>query len=464
MPQTTTSSDPSRTQRAALCSFKRRSFKSRPVKRSRLQRNPEPRFKAPHALLSLGVLLAACSDAPLSVGSNEVTLEHGACGNGIVTSSVTVKQQADADALLDCSEIQGDLSITAPADVSLAALGSLRIVHGGVLIENLASLAGLEALEQVNVLDLEHLAAQDLAPLAGMKRVAWDPDSKRASGGYLSIIDCNYLKDLTGLDNLRDWSDLNVVSNAALESLSGLQAPREVDSVLIDLSPQLSNIDALRTIQQAQAFGLSGTSVERFRRFGLRTVGSLTLEQNPALLDLQGLIQLGTIGDLVIRNNDSLKDVQLPLLRSCDSISITENPVLETVPAYATDSTQLNPPELVDAPIVFGWPRLYEVGNNPRLTAVAAPSSYANVQMVAIWGNPSLTGLDLRYLAQADALIIKDNTTLEQLQLDQLASVDNLQVINNPALTTSAFSSVHTFSSTISGNLDTPVSSNASLP
>lgn len=167
--------------------------------------------------------------------------------------------------------------------------------------------------------------------------------------------------------------------------------------------------------------------------------------------------ELGSVESLRLNDNDSLTAVDLPSLQYMQTISITNNDLLEHIPAYQGDAREV---------LMFGNTEsgsnffpvsrvLYEVGGNARLLDLATPDSFGQVEQLSIWGNPALTNVHLNNLQQAKGLQVRDNPVLRRVVAPALVRVEDLEVVDNPALTTGDFSSVQTFSRTMSGNGDT---------
>jgi len=64
----------------------------------------------------------------------------------------------------------------------------------------------------------------------------------------------------------------------------------------------------------------------------LEQAGPVDFEHNPALTELTGLSGLRTVDSLTIEQNESLARVDLSALRSASSIRVRENPALDDTP------------------------------------------------------------------------------------------------------------------------------------
>jgi hypothetical protein len=191
--------------------------------------------------------LAGCGSDAMSVGSNEASVEQSAC-QAEISGDIVAFSQADVDVLRGCPGLPGALRImtraSAPDSISLAPLASLRRVGGPLDIRGpISSLAGLESLEAVGVLQLSDTLLTDLAPLRALTRVDTQvgPQPDLGADGIV-ISGCDGLADLSGLENLTTWGSLLIIQSAGLVSLDGLQAPGRAASVRLIDTPQLADV------------------------------------------------------------------------------------------------------------------------------------------------------------------------------------------------------------------------------
>jgi hypothetical protein len=410
------------------------------------------------ASLSALTCFAGCGDEPLNLGGDEqASLAEGTCGVDVESfNSIYALNQADVDALSGCRELPRHLHIRIPEDeaatFTLAPLAELEVVHGLLsIVGPLGSLAGLEALEQVGSLELERLQVPDLIPLRGLRRVEGGLDN-----ADISIVDCEAITDLAGLDHLTNWSSLALNDLPGLVTLAGLQTPPRLEQVVIMGAPQLSDISALAPVEELRRLALYSTAVARFERFRLGRAEEIELALNPALIDLGGLSRLETVGNLVIIQNGALERVELPDLSSYEGISITGNAVLQNVPRYFTDTgnNALSAGGGLEPLTITSGRVLFEVGDNPQVKSIAMPLGFGDLQQVAIYRNPSLISLDMGSLYRADNLWIQDNAVLDSVTAPTLERVDDLAIRNNPSLSVAPFANVQTFARVVSGNLD----------
>jgi hypothetical protein len=430
-------------------------------------------FFAPLGATLLSAALAGCTRSEVSLGSGQGPTDVGSeliCGDGTLAGTIVAGTQEQLEALRGCTEINVDLELVGFPGMDLSPLSELRIVRGNLSVGSalprgsnafsIPSLAGLEALEQVNSLLLSQLTVPDLSALAGLRSVRHDPLGPRAEGGALEITDCDRLRNLGGLDALSGFTDLRTAENALLESLSGLQVPPMLRSV--DLSgATLSDLSALAPLRNVENFVLSDTGVENLDALQLVTANWLLLVNNDWLERADSLSSLQTLPILTVVNNDRLGE--LPALERTDGLeffTVVGNAELRSIPSFpmsiaALVETGLYSQVRNSSEGLYGF-TLFEVGDNPKLTQIAGMGAASSATEVAIYGNASLTAIDLGVLNSLSTLRIVDNPALDSIQLAQPAQVSQLQVRNNPLLSTAPFAGVQTLSRDIAGNLDAP--------
>jgi hypothetical protein len=422
--------------------------------------------------LALGsaCLALACGSEQLSLGEGEAPLEpvEPACGGGVVHGEVEVNSQLELDALAGCEEVVGNLWIHAFEGVDLRPLSSLRIVRGDLAIgpndsglELVASLVGLEALEQVSRLSIHYVAATDLAPLSNLKRVELDPLSPWPEGGSIEISGCPNLIDLTGLGGLERWDTLFLDGNESLTSLNGLGLPSlGRPSIRAAHLPALRDLSALEALESATTLQFWTTGLKQIAPLALKSVSLLDLMDNESLVDIDGLAALESVGGLSLSENDALEHLPAwPALVRLANVQIVGNASLATIPAYVTPVLQgqvglggflqrsSNPDALQRLEFL-----MFEVGNNPKLTSLALPAGLVSGQYIGIYDNGSLASLNLDAITQLDQLSIRNNARLESVSISGLEAVDDLVVEDNPLLPSATFADVASFTRVMTGN------------
>jgi hypothetical protein len=126
----------------------------------------------------------------------------------------------------------------------------------------------------------------------------------------------------------------------------------------------------------------------------------------------------------------------------------------------ALEEVALNFPALVPQTRTIGmhevqYSTVYvQLSNNAALRHITSPASFTALQFFSAFENSSLLDIDLGPLERADFLLIDDNPALTSVVAPSLATVNTLEVVNNPLLSTAVFDDVETFSRQISGNAE----------
>jgi hypothetical protein len=421
------------------------------------------------ACVPAALLGSACGGEPLSLGHNDAAINAPACGID-VSGDVRAETQEQVDALAGCEEIGGFLHIEGAAPLDLTPLNALRFVHGTLSLFGLDSLAGLEGVERVSGVNLRDLSVADLTPLANLTSADAVPRAERllrengqsASGG-LTVLRCNALKDLSGLENVNDWTHFDIGGNESLTSLDGVTVPPVLGQLSLSQNPALTDVSALSTLEDVDSFDITAVGIQSFGDLLLETADEVSLIGNPALTDLDGLARLATVRSLRIEDNDSLIRIDLPALgisvNTLDEVWITGNAVLPAVPPLRGGQGQafsLDTGIEGRSTLFFPGEVFFVVADNDQLAQVATPSGFDNIQQVAIFQNPRLTQLDFGNLERADNLLIATNPELASVSAARLERVGDLDIVDNPALSVAPFADVQAFTREITGNLDAP--------
>ena len=235
----------------------------------------------------------------------------------------------------ECPEvraIEGDLVIDGASPASLALLREVRQVAGDVKITNLDS-ADLEFLSSLRTVSGNFVVASaGVRSLRGLERL------ERAE---CMVLEGAGIETLEGLRSFRKGMPaLSIARCPNLTSLDGirLRGVRNVGSIhLVDL-PKLENIDALRWVRRADNVRIEGTGLRDLRGLDclLWVAGQLTLAHNPNLRSLSGLRGLQSVDQAVrVEDNASLHTLKgaCRFARSLGSVTIRDNPQLENVSA-----------------------------------------------------------------------------------------------------------------------------------
>jgi hypothetical protein len=447
-----------------------------------------PRGFGCFSFLSCTILLGGCADDTVNLGGGRATQEikrgERCSSSPILAESVRVTQQSELAELAGCEEIAGDLLIDVFAGADLSPLASLRVVEGTLELGAypafpdeiepqrlaeireqvdqvvadgyLASLAGLERLERAGSLDFYFLAAENLEPLLGLRELAGMPTlSDRMPEGFLGI-HSTALRSLQGLQNVDGIEHLVLSDNFELEDLGGIQlAPALVNINLVE-SPKLTSIAELASVEQTGTLYLINLGIEDLE--GLASLfiaeSSIVLAGNRHLVDVERLSEL-TTSSLFINENAVLQTIPaLPGMTYLDSFMAVGNPELETItldlPVRGSGPDSVQGETLTD-PI-----KLFDIGQNDKLTRISLTLGLKEGRFLAIYENPLLSSLALGTLTRLEELSIEGNPSLTTVDLGELQTVESLSVIDNPTLVTAPLAGLRTFEETFEGNADAP--------
>lgn len=185
-------------------------------------------------------------------------------------TNVTFSTQAQVNLFAvnypDCDSIQGNLKIGPSTDITdLSALTSIRLVKKNIVITGNSALTTLAGLDSIYAF--------------GQSTVDWFS----SLGDSLVVRNNDLLVNLSGFGNsagtqTKAATDIIIAGNKALKTLEGLEF-------------------------------LTGTGFYYYGFGGAQRFGGLTVENNPALLHLQGLERLSR-GIVDIANNDNLQSLE----------------------------------------------------------------------------------------------------------------------------------------------------------
>jgi hypothetical protein len=262
-----------------------------------------------------------------------------ACPDPIFGQAVAAEQSA-IDALAGCESLY---SLYVYGALDLRPLASLRRVgQGGIYLQYVGSLEGLEGLEETFWLALYGESMQSLLPLAGLRRL--DSLSLASTG----------LVDLSGIENVSGIRSLYAEYNYVLGSLQGLAVEPEMTEVVVRGNNALYDISSLSSIEGLNSLYLTDNGVltqspdfERLVRLGgvvlernfnllavpqfpvLTSIDYLTVNDNALLERLTGFAALETAGHISISANPNLVELDLSHLRQAESLTIYDNSGLD---------------------------------------------------------------------------------------------------------------------------------------
>jgi hypothetical protein len=427
--------------------------------------------------------------------------------------SVTLRSQADAEALRGVVAIQEDLEIT--GDVAdLSPLGCLISVGGDLHVYETAALESFAGLEQLTTIG-RYLAIGDgctrregspclgnraLRTFDGLDRLqsvaAIFVTAECTVGGSEGGEDCPTdavlesieLGELTSVgdvhlrsnpalkvarfDALPALGSLDVSSNAVLETLS-LAALTEAEFVEFGWNPALSSLaglSALASVIRLTIYDGAFTSLHGLE--SLTTVsGWMEMTAVPGLATLEHLSSLTTLGGLQVHGAGltDLKGLE-GLTGAVPFIWLWDLPALESLEGLENVES-LEALHLREIPILSSLDGLAPVTGplEVEFTACAALSDLSALSNVTSGNHvllkqlPALTDLDaFASLAETGELVLEDNAELANLRgMASLTELGYLAVTDNPKLPTCEAewlrAKIGLESATISGNDDAGV-------
>ncbi|HEX3761957.1 MAG TPA: hypothetical protein VHW23_24825 [Kofleriaceae bacterium] len=251
-----------------------------------------------------------------------------------------------------CSQVEMDVTIRSTADMAMLPRTGCYDLYGKLTVQGQAitSLAGLNELNSVNELDLDHTAVTTI-------------DTRRPIGiyGKLTLTGNTKLTNLQPLSFETASTGILIDGNTALTSLDplGLDDPM-LDEVDGDIA--ITGNPALTTIPLGNLTKLTG---------------ALTVSGNSALTSL-ALGQLAGAGHIEVSDNAKLASLgaMSALYRVTGSVTIDGNAALTDLAAFTTSL------KFIDQTLT--------ISNNPALTDLGALKHVSLIGAISITGNPSL--------------------------------------------------------------------------
>lgn len=272
---------------------------------------------------------------------------HGQIPNAVVCADVFLTSQAEVNAF-NCTEITGTLSISGSDITDLTPLQNLTKV-GQLYIRgntNLTNVDGLSGLQFISTYGFPYSIAIEnntaLKNLDGLSGLAMDTISWLRINNNPSLESINSFTSVTYCDGLFD-----ILNNASLKSFLGFRNLKRIQTCTIDNNPALENIDGLaslktiagrhasiRILNNAKLQNIDGlSSLEEIWGFGI------TIENNSSITNIDGLRSLtvmygGPGANVVIHNNakleniDGLSNLKISYYSGDYGVKVTNNPSL----------------------------------------------------------------------------------------------------------------------------------------
>lgn len=298
-------------------------------------------------------------------------------------------------------------------------LEKINTVNGDVVLEHISEetdLHGLRNIESIHgSLSLLAVNKSDLTVFNNLTYV----------GGTLSIISCDSMNSLRGLDNLRGFKGVTVDNNPGLINLDQLAGmTQEVDVIEIKNNNSLVNINGIGNVL------LSG--------------GDVVIESNSSLEDINGLSNLQEIGgnlalsDLSIGSLSPLSmlkrvdgDLTLAYLEQIENINALNN--LQYVNGLSFNNINKLGNIFFDA-ITINQSLI--VNSNDSLLTISVTGNSNSLFQFAVLYNPVLREIELGGTEMIEQVYIRDNPQLERLSIPELKTkcIARLTVSGNASL------------------------------
>jgi hypothetical protein len=238
---------------------------------------------------------------PLKIYTGDVVLKtqeevdvFGAEHYNVVTGSVLI----------------GDYDVATNYITSLASLSDLMRVGGQLTIYNnnaLATLEGLNGLTTVEMgLNLAYLPlVTEIDALSGVTEI----------NGSSAFFNMEGLLDIDGLSNVISLGTLSISSCSALNSVDGLSGVTKLNSLFLVGNPSLTNIDGLRNVTtiEGELYITGNAALQTLAPLNKLTIvkKNVLIDNNNMLSDLEGFNSLRLVGrELRIQNNSALVNIE----------------------------------------------------------------------------------------------------------------------------------------------------------
>ena len=232
--------------------------------------------------------------------------------NSLTYLSLTRNGITDLSGLENILTITDDLFIAEEEMTDLAALSNLQSIGGSIYIWDNDILDDMSALNSLTDIggDLEVIQCENVQTMTGFTAM-------ETIGGRLRIGDNPNLIDITVLSNVTTVGDLDIYSNASLQSLNGLQGLTAVNgafgNVVIHNTPlpDLTGLENLAIVEGGLQISNMGSLQDISALGGISTLDYLTIFGCSSLPNLTGFDNLiGINGKLTLNNNVALNSIQ----------------------------------------------------------------------------------------------------------------------------------------------------------
>jgi hypothetical protein len=354
----------------------------------------------------------------------------------VLNGNITMTTQGDVDAF-NWTQVNGTITISGAGITNLNGLSELTKCQN-LIIQNNSSLTSVIGL--ANLGEVEHsLTIRQNSALTNITGFSSLTTVGTINVDALNIDDNDNLLNVDGLFSLTFATKLTIKGNAKLTNLNGLSALTEVEHFLtIADNPLLTSIAGLSHLVSISSTG-----------------GNLTIDNNDALTNVDGLSGLTYAAGLVIRNNaaianvdglSNLEDIKFGGLVIENNSALSNLNGLSHVGPLGSDLRIINNPSLNNLSGLSGIQFLtdidalhdLEIRSNTALTSLNGLSiGYVSGNLI-IQDNPVLTDIGgLSNLLEVDATVrIKNNFALPNIDgLSKLKTIHSLEITGNHSLT-----------------------------
>ncbi len=250
-------------------------------------------------------------------------------------TTVTLSRQSQIDSFPinypGCDVVEGSLTISGDDIVNLNGLISIKRIDHDLRIENNSNLVNLIGLDSLKHCESKIIISnnKNLSNLNGLNSLD--------TTGYLYIYSNENVVNFIGLQNIKWIGGLQVDNNRSLINFHGMETLVFIDNFDIRNNLSLKNLIGFDRITRFFQTSFIVNNPSLIDLYGLHNLSrvlytGLSLYNNNALLNLDGLSTLKSIGSILIQENDNLADLTgLNSIDTIGSLTIQLNQSLENL-------------------------------------------------------------------------------------------------------------------------------------
>jgi hypothetical protein len=232
----------------------------------------------------------------------------------------------------------------------------------------------------------------------------------------LHLTQMNSLRNLEVLRSINFSQKIRLVieENNQLESLSGLESLKQVETLFIRKNPLLTDLSALNSLQSAQDISIvDNAALQSIQSFDeLSSVQVLTIQSNPDLQSISGFANLQELGSVAVNASKDLILSGFDKVRSMDQLVVLSS---AQAPTVRLDLKAFQNLKNLKKSLILDMPLTEDSRLMPALTSIdgklggrvagdCVPQAYQTLRRFA-----------RNLVADADLSIEKDNTYLSVL-------------------------------------------------